>query len=83
MHKLIHAWGCDRLSDGEERELSLAALGLLTGFMRAFREHLTQELRLVPHAMANFGIIRTAHRSSDSLNEVGLESVAAVSAFLC
>jgi hypothetical protein len=34
MHKLVHAWGCDRLSDGEERELSLAALGLLTGFPR-------------------------------------------------
>jgi hypothetical protein len=37
----------------------------------------------VPHAMANFGIIRTAHRSSDGLDEDGLESVAGVSAFLC
>lgn len=82
MHKLVHAWGYDRLSNSEERELSLAALGLLTGFMRAFRGHLTHELRLVPHAMANFGIIRTAHGSSDGLGEVGLESVAVVSDFL-
>ena len=148
MHELVHAWGC---CDGEERELSLAALGPLTGFMRALRGHLTQELRLVwwgqlvtsplwaqelsfehlleiakthsdreqasflpkrvsefyfpsllclpnctasllvclypsilvPHAMANFGIIRTAHWSSDGPGEVGLESMAAVSAFLC
>jgi tetratricopeptide (TPR) repeat protein len=82
MHKLVHAWACDRLGIDQERELSLAVLELLTGLMPTCRGIPTQEMRLVPHVMANFGIICTAHRSSHGLDDVGLESVAVAGDFL-
>jgi tetratricopeptide (TPR) repeat protein len=72
----------DRLDVDQQHELSLVALELLTNIMRGFHGNLTQKMRLVPHVMANFGIISTVHRLSHGLDDLGLELITVVGEFL-
>jgi tetratricopeptide (TPR) repeat protein len=82
MHKLVHAWGRDRLEIDQQRELSLAALELLTGVVPACRGNLVYGTRLVPHVMANFDAVSTAYRSPNRLDDIALRVMPVVCNFL-
>ena len=56
MHKLVHAWGHDRLETEEQRQLSGLALELMAE-ATGKEAHPSQRLRLVPHVMASFGAL--------------------------
>lgn len=60
MHKLVHAWGHDRLGTEEQRVWSSAVLELLSNTAHAHEGDLATEMRLVPHIMANFTVVSSA-----------------------
>ncbi|KAH7122357.1 hypothetical protein B0J11DRAFT_581064 [Dendryphion nanum] len=57
MHKLVHAWGYERLEADQQRDFSAAGLQVVREAMSSCREEPQAKLRLVPHAMANFSMI--------------------------
>jgi tetratricopeptide (TPR) repeat protein len=57
MHKLVHAWGYERLQTDQQREYSIAGLQLVQEAMTGCRKGPEAKLRLVSHTMANFSII--------------------------
>ncbi|KAI9770550.1 MAG: hypothetical protein M1840_003140 [Geoglossum simile] len=57
MHKLVHAWGYDRLQEEEQESLSLGALQLVHEAASNRNAELHDKLRLVPHLIANFNIV--------------------------
>ena len=59
MHKLVHAWGSERLDEDERRHVSVIALQLLVRVLPTLRG-VIEKARIVPHAMANFGILSAA-----------------------
>ncbi|KAJ9652261.1 hypothetical protein H2198_008471 [Neophaeococcomyces mojaviensis] len=61
MHKLVHAWGHDRLDTGQKRAWSSAVLELLSVMIYDCRGDLNKERRLVPHVMANFIAVSSAY----------------------
>ena len=67
MHKLVHAWGSERLDEEERRQVSVIALQLLVQVLPTLKG-VIEKIRIVPHAMANFGILSTAFRT-DRLDE--------------
>jgi tetratricopeptide (TPR) repeat protein len=58
MHKLVHAWGHDRLDMAEQSRLSFGALQLLVEHLSVVRVEPSSKLRLRPHLMASFGLSR-------------------------
>lgn len=82
MHKLIHAWGQDRLKMEQQRYLSLMALESLIDIIPSATGNPIFEMRLVPHLMANFAIVSRTTTASATINDGSLESVAVVSGFL-
>src|SRR5205814_750258 len=70
MHRLVHAWGHDRLLTEERQEMKrfcLAALQLLTEAIKKCNNP-QAKLRLVPHLRANFDTVKeleTSIRSDD------------------
>ena len=81
MHKLVHAWGQDRLELEQQRYLSLVALELLTEIIPSGNSIF--RMRLVPHVMANFAVISDITISSMTTDKELLNSVEAVGGFLC
>jgi tetratricopeptide (TPR) repeat protein len=67
MHKLVHAWGSERLEEGERRQISVTALQLLVQALPSLKG-VVEKIRVVPHAMANFGILSVAFHTQP-LNE--------------
>ena len=82
MHKLVHAWGQDRLEVGQQQYLSQMALELLTDVIPSTAADLIIRMRLVPHIMTNFtlvsGIMKTATIHNDTLDPIAM-----VGRFLC
>ena len=77
MHKLVHAWGYDRLTRDEQRKVSRAAFGLVTEMVDAVKGNGTapeDKLRAVPHVMANFATLGGKGRFTEDLLD-GLENV--------
>ena len=62
MHKLVHAWGQDRLEVDQQQQLSFLALGLLQESTGDDQMNPADSLRLVPHVMANFRILSALHQ---------------------
>jgi tetratricopeptide (TPR) repeat protein len=58
MHKLVHAWGHDRLDMAEQSRLSFGALQLLVEHLLVVKVDPSSKLRLRPHLMASFGLSR-------------------------
>jgi tetratricopeptide (TPR) repeat protein len=58
MHKLVHAWGHDRLDMAEQSRLSFGALQLLVEHLSVVGVNPSSKLRLRPHLMASFGLSR-------------------------
>jgi tetratricopeptide (TPR) repeat protein len=59
MHKLVHAWGSERLDGSERRQISIIALQLLVQVLPTLKR-VIEKVRIVPHAMANFEILSAA-----------------------
>lgn len=75
MHKLVHAWSQDRLSAEQRQAAVSAALELLSSMIQECQGRLSIELRLVPHATANFTAFSSIHQQASS---VSLEDQAAL-----
>jgi len=67
MHKLVHAWGQDRLETDRQRQLSSLALELMANATAKNQIDPSHQLRLVPHVMASFGTFSPLHESLDDL----------------
>ena len=63
MHKLVHAWGQDRLEADGQRQLSSLALELMADAIAKDQIDPSHQLRLVPHVMASFGMFCPLHES--------------------
>ena len=75
MHKLVHAWGHDRLKAKEQRLLSGLALELIVNATTKKEIDSSQRLRLVSHVMACFGAFSCMYRSP---GEVGRDDLAMI-----
>ena len=67
MHKLVHAWGQDRLEADRQRQLSSLALELMADATAQDEIDPSHQLRLVPHVMASFDIFSLLFKSLDEL----------------
>ena len=67
MHKLVHAWGQDRLEADGQWQLSRLALELMAHATAKDQIGRSHQVRLVPHVMASFGIFSPLHESPDML----------------
>ena len=71
MHKLVHAWGYDRLVEDEQVELSNATFELVVKAIDGCRNTPEDKLRLVPHVMANFttlaGVSGASYQTADGI----------------
>ncbi|KAJ4286494.1 hypothetical protein N0V90_013194 [Kalmusia sp. IMI 367209] len=56
MHKLVHTWGHDRLSQKEQGKVGAAAFELVVAAVRACGKAPADRLRLVPHVMTSFSL---------------------------
>jgi tetratricopeptide (TPR) repeat protein len=65
MHKLVHAWGYDRLNQDQQIVLSLTALQLLRHIVSNPKPDPAYKIRLVPHLMANFTILSSLYNEMD------------------
>jgi tetratricopeptide (TPR) repeat protein len=80
MHKLVHAWGSERLDEDERRQVSVIALQLLVQVLPTLKG-VMEKVRIVPHATANFGILSVAFHT-DRLETIILDWVAMIGDFL-
>ncbi len=67
MHKLVHAWGQDRLKADGQRQLSSLALELMADATAEDQIDPSHQLRLIPHVMASFGMFSPLYESLDEL----------------
>ena len=62
MHKLVHAWGQDRLEATTQLQLSSLTLELLADATVDHKSDPNYRLRLVPHLMASFGVFSQIYK---------------------
>ncbi|PVH90208.1 hypothetical protein DM02DRAFT_636994, partial [Periconia macrospinosa] len=80
MHKLVHAWGCDRLARDERAGYSQATFGLIVEAVEMVESGRTapeDKLRVVPHVMVSFAALggrgnKVLEGVIDELEGVGL-----------
>ncbi|KAK3176975.1 hypothetical protein OEA41_008301 [Lepraria neglecta] len=82
MHKLVHAWGQDRLEADRQRRLSNLALELIADTTAQGEIDPSHQLRLVPHIMASFDIFSLLQESLDELTIGRLTIVYRIEGFL-
>jgi tetratricopeptide (TPR) repeat protein len=82
MHKLVHAWGCDRLDMAEQNRLSLGALQLLVEYLSVSEVDPSSKLRLRPHLMASFGMSRRIYLSLKLRDRERLDLIEKIGNFL-
>ena len=82
MHKLVYAWGQDRLEIDGQRQLSSLALKLITDATAEDQIDPSHQLRLVPHVMASFGMFSPMYESLDELAVDRLAMVDRMEGFL-
>ena len=82
MHKLVHAWGQDRLEVDSQRQLSSLALELMADATAQDQIDPSHQLRLVPHIMASFDMFSLLHESLDELTIGRLAIVDGIEGFL-
>ena len=84
MHKLVHAWGQDRLEMEQQRHLSLIALKLLIDVIPSAAGNSIFGIRLVPHLMANFAVFSGTNIVPviTDIDDASLNSIAVVGDFL-
>ncbi|RMZ84471.1 hypothetical protein DV738_g741, partial [Chaetothyriales sp. CBS 135597] len=74
MHKLVHAWGFDRLNNDMKQNFSILTFCLLSRTIIECSDAPKEKLRLVPHVMANFTALdgTAAGDLKNILSELGL-----------
>ena len=80
MHKLVNAWGYDRLTPDEQTQLSCTTFAMITKAVDGCRNTPEDKLRLVPHVMASFttlasvgdALYQSAKGTLDELVTVGI-----------
>jgi tetratricopeptide (TPR) repeat protein len=84
-HKLVHEWGCDRLTAAERSKYSRAAFGLVVeavevveGYSRG-PEH---KLRLVPHIMESFEALAGTGSSLNKITEAQINEMEGIGRFV-
>ena len=82
MHKLVHAWGQDRLETDRQRQLSNLALELMADATAEDQIDPSHQLRLVPHVMASFDMFSSLHESRDVLAINRLSMIDGIGGFL-
>ena len=82
MHKLVHAWGQDRLETDRQRQLSSLALELMADVTAEDQIDPSHQLRLVPHVMASFDMFSSLHESRDELAMNRLSIIDGIEGFL-
>ena len=82
MHKLVHAWGQDRLEEDRQRQLSSLALELMADITAKDQIDPDHQLRLVPHLMACFGIFAPLQESLDEFSTDQLSMIKGIVKFL-
>ena len=82
MHKLVHAWGQDRLQADRQRQVSSLALELIADATVENQTNPSHQLRLVPHVMASFDIFSPLHESRDELVMDRLSMIDGIEGFL-
>ena len=82
MHKLVHAWGQDRLEADRQRQLSSLALELIADATAQDKIDPSYQLRLVPHIMASFNIFSLLHKLLDELTVGRLAMIDRIVGFL-
>jgi tetratricopeptide (TPR) repeat protein len=70
IHKLVHAWGYERLGVEEQHDYSVAGLQLLEEAISRCGKKPQAKLRLVSHILANFAIVAMQSYASDSHAEI-------------
>jgi tetratricopeptide (TPR) repeat protein len=65
MHKLVHAWGYDRLNQDQQVAFGFAALQFLRQVISNPKPDPTYKIRLVPHLMANFTVLSSIYNGVD------------------
>jgi tetratricopeptide (TPR) repeat protein len=82
MHKLVHAWGYDRLAEDEQQEFSHATFEVIMGAINGCRNAPEDKLRLVPHVMANFTTLAGGIGIPDPSAEGTLDELASIGVFM-
>ena len=82
MHKLVHAWGQDRLEVQEQSRWSFAALQLLGETIPKYHFDPVSKLRLRPHLMACFNITHTVYTLLNLRDRARLDLVNTIGNFL-
>jgi tetratricopeptide (TPR) repeat protein len=82
MHKLVHAWGHDRLDMAEQNRLSFGTLRLLVEHLSVSEVDPSSKLRLRPHLMASFGMNREIYQSLKLRDRERLDLIEEIGKFL-
>ncbi|EUC26825.1 hypothetical protein COCCADRAFT_113294, partial [Bipolaris zeicola 26-R-13] len=81
MHKLVHAWGYDRLGAEEQGWYSQAAFGLVVEAIERCSRAPEDKLRLVPHVMGSFIALTRTHDKTNGITEDVIDEIVGVGGF--
>jgi hypothetical protein len=82
MHKLVHAWGHDRLCQKEQHNVSSMILQLLAEAVSECGNEPQDKLRLAPHLMANFATVVNARYGRTGPTGTTLDNLEETGAFI-
>ncbi|KAK3169846.1 hypothetical protein OEA41_009230 [Lepraria neglecta] len=82
MHKLVHAWGQDRLEATRQEQLSSLTLELLADATTDYQSDSSYRLRLVPHLMASFSVYSQTYNSIGETTRDRLTTIKRIGDFL-
>lgn len=70
MHKLVHAWGCDRLAEEDQRKFSHATFRLVVEAVEGCSSVPKDKLRVVPHVIASFAGLAMGRITEEVINKL-------------
>ncbi|KAF2234939.1 TPR-like protein [Viridothelium virens] len=82
MHKLVHAWGFDRLEESKQSSFSITVLKLMAAAITGCSSWPDDKLRLVPHVMANFYTVAQPGYISNRIGEEIVDDIESLALFL-
>ncbi|EXJ95818.1 hypothetical protein A1O1_00942 [Capronia coronata CBS 617.96] len=82
MHKLVHAWGYDRLCRDKQYTFSRETFQLIRNAVSGCSDRAEDKLRLVPHVMANFATLANVNEGTDSRLAGILDALVSTGVFL-
>jgi hypothetical protein len=85
MHKLVHAWGCDRLTAEEQGRYTAAAFRLVVEAVEAVEgcsRGLEHKLRVMSHVMASFHALARVSSRSNKITEAQIDEMVGIGRFV-